>query len=441
MIPNDASETTKGHGQCATSVRSRWHIVCLCIVAICTLAFAAGGRPSAADTTKGAYVELLHLWAAKEEKYALEAIAESLRAHGVDFQEQITHTNFTGIKSILTERLALGVPPTVVQWIGGREDVLALYDAGVFKLIRDEDLGQNGLEQMRPEIAEIVSYEDGYLLLPVGIHLLNHVVYNQMILDKIGVEVPQDWPEFIAAGHQAVEAGYYGIAISDERWQLRNLMLGLLVADLSVDEFSNLFIDYNEDGFDLGKIETAFERLRTLQELSNPDNADLSWASAVAHTASDRAMASVIGDFSSPLYPKNGHFTCALPPNNHYFLWAFDTFALTNVTDPGAIAGHQELLRRVSEPSVQSEYIVRKGGIPAFRGGDPSKLNPCSQRSLAYWESDMPRVFLTSTAWAQNMNVIANASRTFWRSPNMSAAEVTAMVNAKLKALSLNEGR
>ncbi len=408
-------------------------------LAVCmVLALAGGNRPAVAGD---GYVELLHLWAVEEERHALDAIAASVRGKGVEFQEHVSTTNFTGIKSILTERLALGVPPTVVQWIGGREDVLALYDAGVFKLVSDDSRGPGGIDRLRPEIAEIISVEGGLLLLPTGIHLQNHVAYNQKILDEIGAAIPSDWEAFIKAAQMARDAGYFGIALSDERWQLRHLMHGLLVADLSRDEFESLFTDYDEDGFDMRKVEASFARLRTLQGLANPDNADLPWASAVAHMTDDRAMASVIGDFQSTLFPAEGRFTCDLPPGNRYVLWAFDTFALVNVDDPAAVAGHRALLESVSDPAVQGQYIVRKGGVPAFLGVDPSSLNACSQRSVQIWDSGLPRVFLASRAWTQNMNVMANAAREFWRNPRMTPAEAADGLKKKLKALSVNEAR
>ncbi|TRD19809.1 extracellular solute-binding protein [Palleronia caenipelagi] len=385
------------------------------------------------------YLEMLHLWATDEEHFALDAFGQAVRRMGVDWQEQVTTTNFTGVKSILSERLTLGVPPTAVQWIGGREDVLALHDAGVFRLISSEHFDNLRLEGMRPEIAEIVSHQDGYLLLPTGIHLLSHVIYNQDVLDAIGAEVPQDWDAFIAAAEAAREAGYFGLAISDERWQLRNLMHGLLISELTLAGFRSLTVDFDEQGFEIRDVERAFQSLRRLQPLANPNEAELPWAEAVGLTASGRAMASVIGDFASPLLPEDGNFTCGLPPGNDYYLWAFDTFALVDLAEPAAIAGQRALVSAVSDPANQTLYITRKGGIPAFQGVDSSALNGCSQVSASIWESSRPRLFLPSRAWTQNMNVISNVARTFWRDPQMTAQDAAERVTEKLSALSLLE--
>ncbi len=158
--------------------------------------------------------ELLHLWAEQAEQHALATLSEPMKAAGVVWSEQIVKTNFHGVRETFGERLALGIPPTAVFWIGGGPAVAELIDRGVFIEI-EPVTGQGAFANLLlPEVFEAVSYGKNISVLPVGIHLQNFIVYNKRILDEIGATAPpENWDVFVSYAQKAHEAGYAGLRL------------------------------------------------------------------------------------------------------------------------------------------------------------------------------------------------------------------------------------
>ena len=398
------------------------------------------GSISAAAENKPPRFELLHLWATPEEAYALDAFVAPLKKRGVFWSEHAVQTNYIGVRRTYAERLALYAAPTGVFWIGGNDAVSELIDQGTFRAIPLRSGAIDFESAIRPEVLDVVRYDKQNLsLLPIGIHLQNHIVYNEAILRQFSDRHPASWEEFLDIAVKAKQAGYDALSLSDQRWQVRFLIGSILVEYFNPNEFVQFISQDNTSDDYRGNLSKAYQVFRALKTYSNSDIENLAWSDAVGRVVSGKSLANVLGDFSSPLLPENGNFTCDLPPGNTYVLWSLDTIALTDTGEADEIAGQDILTEIVAQSEHNQNYIVRKGGIPAYRNIDVSMLNSCSQQSIRKWDKVEHKFLLSSREWTQSMDVIAGVSLSLWKSPELSIDTAVDETLSSLKALSMHQ--
>lgn len=398
------------------------------------------GSIATADESKPPRFELLHLWATPEEAHALNAFVDPVKQRGVFWSEHAVQTNFIGVRRAYAERLALFAAPTGVFWIGGNEAVSGLIDQGTFRAIPLRNGAVDFGKIIRQEVLDVVRYdEDNLSLLPIGIHLQNHIVYNETILRQFSDHHPATWEEFLDIARKARQSGYDGISLSDQRWQIRFLIGAILVEYFEPEEFVEFVSqDIAKESY-RANLAKAYEVFRALKDFANTDMEDLAWNDAVGKVVEGKSLANVLGDFSSPLLPEDGNFACDLPPGNTYVLWSLDTIALTNTSESDEVEGQDILTETVGLAEHNRNYIVRKGGIPAYRNVDTSLLNSCSQQSIGKWDKAKHKFLLSSREWTQSMDVIAGISLSLWKSPELSVAAAVEETVRSLNALSMHE--
>ncbi len=383
--------------------------------------------------------ELLHLWAEDIEAHALSSFSEPMRAAGVEWSEQVVETNFEGIRETFSKRLAHNVPPTASFWIGGGSAAEELIEQNVFKVIvptRDE---QPFTERLLPEILEAVKHGDGISVLPIGIHLQNFMVYNRRVLDEIGEPLPESWDDFVRAAAKARRAGYTGLSVSDQPWQLRFLLSAIMVEYLSPEEMQALASEVKIGGAQREAIRAAFRILARLEPYLNADFRDLNWKLAVDQVVQGRSMANTLGDFIAPLTFGVDTLRCALPPGNRYVTWSFDAIILTNTNDPNEILGQEQFIRTVFDSDHAARYISRKGGLPVISDFNTTPLSQCSAVSVAAWGQSETRVRLMTNEWTRSMAVISNFGQYYLNHPDTDVNKLTSELIETLEALRNNE--
>lgn len=386
--------------------------------------------------------ELLHLWATPEEAHALKAFSAPTQEQGVHWSEHAVETNFIGVRRAYAERLALFAPPSAVFWIGGNEAVSALVDQGTFRKIPFEVGGRDFSQILRAEVLDVVRYDDDHFaLLPVGIHLQNHILYNTDLMASFAQEPPKSWEQFLGLAEKVHAKGYYGISASDQRWQIRFLIGSIMAEYFSADQFEALISGNGQSAQTKENLEHSFKVLRRLRNVANPDFKGLNWDTAVDHVVQGRALANVLGDFSSPLLPASGSVTCDMPPGNKYVLWSLDTIALTNAANLEHTAGQNIFIDTVALPEHNQKYIIRKGGIPAYKNVDTSLLHPCSKQSIEHWNKASNKFLLSSREWTQTMDAIAAVGQIIWRDPAHSIDDAVEETLQSLEALTLARGK
>ena len=369
------------------------------------------------------HFELLHLWLTDAEESALAAISDPAKAAGVVWEEHRYQSSFLGLKTEYAERLALKLAPTGTHWIGGSE-MKNMVDAGVFRFIRDRPGRASFASLLLPEVYDIVRYRDGISALPLGIHIQNHFAYNSEIFASLGLAPPKTWDELIKTAKIITDAGYIGLAVSDQRWQLRFLFSSILTGLLPAGEYARLLNGREVSDEQRKSLVRAFQILQELRPYVNKDNRDLGWVDATKKLMSGQAAMAILADFSSTLFARDTKIKCQLPPQNTYVVWAFDAIALTRTDDPADVAGQNIVIDIASTPQNLANYVGRKGGVPVFKWKDTDLINPCSKQSVAEWTRAREKIHVGS-AWSLSLNIIANVVQKFWRTETLEPEQVT----------------
>lgn len=380
--------------------------------------------PTRADEVRPRF-ELLHLWATSEEAYALRALSEPVRASGVDWSESRVSTNFLGVREQFAQRLALGVPPSGLFWLGGNkaED---LFEQKLFRLFPNR-VGERAFsDELIPEIYQQVREGDSIRLLPLGIHLQNRMLYNGDVLKRLGLAMPESWQDLLNIAPTLRENGVHAVVFSDQRWQMRFFITSIMAEQFTFEEMREFLAGTSS----ARKFETQLRRstgiFLALRPYASPLSRDLNWANVVEDVASGNSFAAFLGDFVAPMLRRNPVVRCSASLGNDYVIWSFDAIALVTTEDPAVIAGQDRLIETVITPEIRQEYILRKGGISAYRGSDTRRMDACSRASMESWKMADTKVLLTASQWLQTLDIAASILRPAWWDPEADADRITA---------------
>lgn len=369
--------------------------------------------------------ELLHLWATDKEEHALRALSDPVRAVGVEWSESEVSTNFLGVRNLFADRFALGEPPSGLFWLGG-DRLNNLFEKEYFRLIPDRVGALSFSDELIPEIYEQVRDGDSIMLLPLGIHLQNRMLYNSAIIERLGLSRPETWRELLKMAPVLADVGVYAVALSDERWQLRFLIMSIMAEQFTFDEMGKLLAGRQSANKFQSQLLRSTEIFLALRPYAPPASHNLNWASVVGHVKSGKAFAAIMGDFVAPLIPRHLSVRCAAAPGNDYLIWSFDTIALVAVNDPAVIAGQDLFVETVMQPEARSQYILRKGGVPVYRDEISDQTDDCSRASIQDWHSTDAKFLLTASQWTKTLDSVASILRMAWQNPDASAVTVTA---------------
>ena len=380
--------------------------------------------PTRADEVRPRF-ELLHLWATSEEAYALRALSDPVRASGVDWSESRVSTNFLGVREQFAQRLALGVPPSGLFWLGGNkaED---LFEQKLIRLFPNR-VGERAFsDELIPEIYQQVREGDSIRLLPLGIHLQNRMLYNGDVLKRLGLAMPESWQDLLNIAPTLRVNGVHAVVFSDQRWQMRFFITSIMAEQFTFEEMREFLAGTSS----ARKFETQLRRstgiFLALRPYASPLSRDLNWANVVEDVASGNSFAAFLGDFVAPMLRRNPVVRCSASLGNDYVIWSFDAIALVTTEDPAVIAGQDRLIETVITPEIRQEYILRKGGISAYRGSDTRRMDACSRASMESWKMADTKVLLTASQWLQTLDIAASILRPAWWDPEADADRITA---------------
>lgn len=365
--------------------------------------------------------ELLHLWSTSIERDALLTLSSPMRASGVKWVEQSITDNFLGVTIELAERIAVNDPPTGTFWIGGA-DLKQMITDNIFRSITNTIADVDFSVLLRPEVYQVVKYQDGITALPLGIHIQNHAVYNKAIYHSLGLTLPKNWREFLSSAEKIKSAGYIPLSMSDQRWQIRFLFSSVLVEFLTFDQFK-FFLGLDKDT-DFGALrEPLIEALRIfgqLRQFANSGHADMPWYETINLLLSGYAASSFLGDFSSPFFANDDRFVCEIAPGNRYLLWSFDAIALVKQVSIADQLGQDAFIKVATNPEHIANYIQKKGGIPVVESLQDNMLNSCSQRGIAIWKQTPHKIRLNFEVWQHALNAMSSVAQHYWRDPSIS---------------------
>ncbi len=379
--------------------------------------------------------ELLHVWRTPGEQAALKVFKDEAIKRGVAWSDYAVHGNFGGIRESFSDRYALNAPPTAMQWIIGKE-LIDMVHKGIIRKLPNTWRGRPLDKIIIPEVLQTIIVNDGITVVPLAIHIQNHIVYNNELLNKLEARVPKSWDEFLVLAKKAHEAGITPLAMSDQRWQMRILFSSMLVEVMSHQEWTKLFSPNADIESFRPKFEKAFGYLLTLRPLTDPGVKNRHWEDASKMVVDNKALAQVLGDYVRSTYPEDSQkFTCGLAPGSNYILWGADSFAFVNVSDKNEIKAQDILFDIILDPEHQKSYVHYKGGIPVVQNVQPSGLGVCTKLAMDQWKNSKERIWFGGDNWQRELEAVGGVVSKVWNTNNITPTKAADMLLRALKAI------
>jgi len=379
--------------------------------------------------------ELLHMWTTKGEQSAINVFKEEAIKRGVRWTDYAVHGNFGGIRESFSDRYALDTPPSAMQWIVGNE-LIQMVQKGTIRMLPNQWRGTSLDQIFIDEVLEIVKMEGGISAIPIGVHIQNHIVYNNKILAQLNATPAKNWSEFLLLAQRANEANIIPLAMSDQRWQMRNLFSSMLVEVMDHEEWVQLISRDVEIETFQPKFETAFGYLLALKPYADKKVHDRHWEDVSKLVVNDKAMAQVLGDYVRAVYPENDDFTCDLAPGNQVILWGVDSIAIVKTDDEAETRAQNIVIDVILDPEHYAKYNSFKGGIPVIKNLPVAQKGVCVKTALDRWNSSKKRIWIGGDKWQLELEAIGGVVNKVWNTNGITARNAANMLVRSLNAIS-----
>jgi len=341
---------------------------------------------SALAQDKGS-IEVLHHWVSESEVAALNVIRSKLAEQGFGWEDSaVGGMSGANAAQALRTRLASGNPPGAMQFLG--YEGLDWAGQGVVRDLSDLADANGWNDAIAPQVLEFVTRDDQFFAVPINMHRQNWVWANKKVFDDAGVEAPGTWSELAALGPTLREAGVVPIAMGDEVWQIQ-LIFDALLADLNGPDFyKRAAVDLDPEALTSPEMIATFDMLREVRGLVDDGFVGRDWAVAAGMVASGDAAMQIMGDWAKGEFLAAGltageDFLCfPTPTQTPNYLFLVDSFGMFAVDDETTTAAQTALAEAIMDPTVQHDFNLIKGSIPARSDVAVDDLGTCAIASF-----------------------------------------------------------
>jgi len=382
-----------------------------------------------AYSNQHAVVDFNHWWASKGELAAVNEIKKAVVKRGGKFEE----TNIVGYDNFrigVIERFNLGYPPSVVQWLGGKE-LQQFKDQGMLlplpKLVGDKKIE----DVLFDDVISELSADGDISMLPVGIHIQNIVYYNAKIFNELKLTPPSTWKQFLQQAKTIKKAGYTPIAVnSTDKWQLSMLLDSLLLTHGGEKLYQEIFFQKKPINKWRDALILVLNDLLKLKEFTDSKHNEFKWDKNVEAMAYGEAAIQFMGDFATGELNSMGlkageDYYCSLSPdNNNIIYYVLDVFALLKGNDEELVRGQELMVETILDPEVQAAYNSKKGGLPVRSDLKVENLEGCASDLYRKWTSqDYTHLPVLAANSRTKLSVILDVKHSLWKSeePNVEA--------------------
>lgn len=329
--------------------------------------------------------EVIHWWTSGGESAAVKVFADKFTEAGGTWVDSAI-AGGENARNQGINRIVGGNPPTAMQFNTGKQfDEIV---ANGFLGDLDEVAQAGGWEKVLPAAIVDAAKRDGHwYAVPVNIHGINWLWFNEALFKDNGIAAPKTWPEVLAAGEKLKAAGVIGLALGGQPWQERTLFNSILVGHGGTELFYRLYRDKELAALDEPKFREVADMFKSLQGLVDEGSPGRNWNDATAMVITGKAGMQVMGDWAK------GEFTAAgLTPGKQYgcvvvgeggYLMGGDVFVFPKTSDPAARAAQLKLAQVMLAPDTQIAFNMKKGSVPVRLDVDVSGMDACAQAGVA----------------------------------------------------------
>ena len=340
-----------------------------------------GGGGGGSETNS---IELLHAWSSGDGNAAIEALIGGFQeAHpDVEFAEEpVNGAARSNLDQVVQNRLQASDPPSTFQtWPGKTLEKFGDAYADIEGDVWNDDLKDN----YRSGPQEQAQLDGTYVTVPLNIHRINNLFYNQEVLDAAGVDPssfsePSDVVDACAQVAENTDAVPFAHQTSGA-WSTSQLWETILLAEGGASGY-DAFI--NGDG-NRSEVEAALESVVELEQYYPSDASSISFTEANTMVMDGDAAFIHQGDWAAGAYSADDGFNygeqwgqVTYPGTEGSYLLNMDSFPyLANNPSPEAT---KTFLSYCGSAEGQVLFNAEKGSIPPRSDADVSQLNTFQQ--------------------------------------------------------------
>lgn len=389
-----------------------------------------GTALTCASAASAVELEVTHWWTSGGEATAVSKLAAAWNATGNTWVDGAIAGSGETARPIIISRIIGGDPMAATQLNHGRQ-AQELIEAGLLLDLTDVAEAGGWKDIVNPSsLLDACTLDGKIYCVPLNIHSAQWIWLSHAAYENAGLEVPNDWNEFVASAGDLQAAGTVPLAMGQQGWQQSIAFGAITLAVAGLDAWKAVNIDKSAEAARGPEYTAAFEAVAKARELARDSNVQ-DWNLATNMVITGQAGGQIMGDWAQGEFAGAGQvegtdYSC-LPGLglNDVLDTGGDAFYFPVIDDPEIMAAQKELAAMLISPEVQVAFNLSKGSLPVRGDIDLSTANGCMQKGLEILASGgvLPSADITFSADTQTQ--IEDMMAQFWSS-DMSAADAQA---------------
>ncbi len=320
-------------------------------------------------------LEVTHWWTSGGEAAAVAEFAKAFDATGNHWVDGAIAGGGSTARPIMISRITGGDPMAATQFNHGRQ-AEELVEAGLMRDLTDLATSEGWADAVAaPSLLASCTLDGKIYCVPVNIHSWQWLWLSNKVYEDLGIPVPTNWDEFVAAGPALRAAGKVPLAMGGQAWQTSGAFNVLMNALGGIDLTMQVYGDKNAEvaaGPEVAKIFAAAADARELSQGSNVQD----WNQATNMVITDVAGGQIMGDWAQGEFQVAGEvagkdYTC-LPGLgvNEIISTDGDAFYFPVLSDPEKSAAQEVLASTMFNKDVQVAFNLKKGSLPIRKDVD-----------------------------------------------------------------------
>jgi glucose/mannose transport system substrate-binding protein len=331
-------------------------------------------------------VEVVHWWTSGGEAAGLAVLRKDVESKGLTWKDApIAGGGGSQAMTVLQARITAKNPPTASQMLGF--DILDWAQLGVLANLNSV-AEKEGWDKVIPgALQKFSKYKGEWVAAPVNVHSTNWVWGNKAVLDKLGIQQPKNWDEFVAALDKAKAAGVIPLAHGGQAWQDATIFDAVVLSAGGKQLYEDAFIKLDPKALSSAQMKTAFERMAKLRTYLDPNFSGRDWNLASAMVIKGDAAFQLMGDWAKGEFLAAGKkpgvdFVCfRFPGTQGIVTFNADQFAMFKLGADKQDAQNQ-LASAIESPAFQSAFNVIKGSAPARTDVPDTAFDDCGKKAI-----------------------------------------------------------
>ena len=342
-----------------------------------------------ASAASAVELEVTHWWTSGGEAAAVSEFAKA-------FNENTEHSWLDGAiagsggtaRPIIISRILGGDPMHATQLNHGRQ-AEELVEAGLMLDLTDIAEAEGWADVVNPSrLLDSCTLDGKVYCVPVNIHSPQWLWLSHDAFEKAGLDVPNDWFEFVDAAPALRDAGVIPLAMGQQPWQTSLAFGAMQVAIAGTDMYIDVLTNKSAEAAASDEMAAVFEAYAAARSLSEGSNVQ-DWNQATNLVITGQAGGQIHGDWAQGEFQVAGQvagedYTC-LPGLgvNEIIATGGDAFYFPKQDDPAIEAAQKELASLMISQEVQVAFNLKKGSLPIRGDVDLSAANDCMKKGLA----------------------------------------------------------